>query len=98
MNVLKFKSFDDSEDSNYKANNYPQGEDYQTNNTNYLQNYLSKMLNRYIKADFLIGNENLISKEGLLKEVGSDYIVLEMVQSNDLLVCDLYSIKFIQII
>jgi hypothetical protein len=102
MNVLKFKSFNDVEE-------HLQG-DKETNkvsaysslqpacNSNYLQEYLKLMIGRLVKIDFLIGIDTLITKEGILKDVGTDYIVLEMLQSNDLLTGDLYSIKFVQII
>lgn len=109
MNVLKFKSFDNNDYPINESNSdylnehmqkqqkpfysYPEDSDL-----NSLQSYLKTMLNRFIKADFLIGNDNLISKEGILKEVGSDYILLDMIESNDLLLCDIYSIKFVQII
>lgn len=86
MKVLKFKSFEENEINEID------------DKSNYLQNYLSKSIKRFVKVDFLVGDNTLVSKEGILKETGNDYIVLEMVQSNDLLVCDIYSIKFVQII
>lgn len=102
MNVLKFKSFDDVEDQSYQrteTNKLPVwGSPQFSDNSNYLQEYLKSMIGRLVKIDFLVGNDTLICKEGILKEVGTDYIVLEMLQSNDLLVGDLYSIKFVQII
>lgn len=100
MNVLKFKSFDDDPiiQQGGDANIIPWVTPKETNNSNFLQDYLKTVIGRLIKADFLIGSDDLISKEGILKEVGSDYIVLEMLQSNGMLVCDLYSIKFIEIV
>lgn len=101
MNVLKFKSFDEMDDPLVQeagTNRLPIWGSLPNVDTNYLQEYLKSMLGRLVKADFLIGSDNLICKEGILKEVGTDYIVLELLQSNDLLVGDLYSIKFVQII
>jgi hypothetical protein len=112
MNVLKFKSFDNYDQEQYDLNlpnltNLPhlpnnQQKPFFTYPTetecNNLQSYLNTILNRFVKVDFLIGNDNLIFKEGILKEVGCDYILLEMIDSNDLIVCDIYSIKFVQII
>lgn len=102
MNVLKFKSFEDIEEQSYQGtgtNKLPIWSSQQiSDNSNYLQNYLKSMIGRLVKIDFVIGNDTIICKEGILKEVGTDYIVLEMLQSNDLLVGDLYSIKFVQII
>jgi hypothetical protein len=97
INVLKFKSFDDPE-TNFALEMNPKSTSIYENECKNLQNYLQKIINRFVKVDFLIGSDNIISKEGLLKEVGSDYIVLEMLSTNDLLICDIYSIKFVQII
>lgn len=90
MEILKFKSFDDDDTQVFTR-------EIMNRNSNYLQDYLKTTVNRLVKVDFLFDG-NFVSKEGILKEVGSDYIVLEMLQTNDLLVCDLYSIKFVQII
>lgn len=103
MKVLKFKSFDDVvEQSSFISNDMIKqpilGTPKESDNSQYLQEYLKSMIARFVKIDFLLGNDVIISKEGILKEVGTDYIVLEMIQSNDLLVCDIYSIKFVQII
>jgi len=102
MNVLKFKSLDDINEQSYNLtenNKSPVwGASQNQDNSNYLQDYLKSVIGRLLKVDFLIGNETIISKEGILKEVGTDYIVLEMIQSYDLTVCDLYSIKFVDII
>lgn len=103
MNVLKFKSFDDSIEgasslSNEVITQPVFGIIKDSDNSQYLQEYLKTIISRFIKVDFLLGDSNLISKEGILKEVGTDYIVLEMIQSNDLLACDIYSIKFVQIL
>lgn len=102
MNVLKFKSFEEipgqsvysTDTAKQPAWVIPKDSD----NSSYLQDYLKSIIGRFVKVDFLIGNDSLISKEGILKEVGTDYIVLEMVQSNELLLCDIYSVKFVQII
>lgn len=98
MNMLKFKSLDSKEFTSQNTNQYNTSEQILVDYDNNLQNYLKNKLNRFAKVDFLIGNDSLISKDGILKEIGNDYIVLEMIDSNDLLVCDIYSIKFVQII
>lgn len=102
MDVLRFRSFDQGSgnqqvfdvEAKQPAWVIPKDSD----NSNYLQDYLKSIIGRFVNVDFLIGNDSLISKEGILKEVGTDYIVLEMVQSNELLLCDIYSVKFVQII
>jgi len=65
--------------------------------TDYLQGYLRTLIGRYIKVEFLIGTNMLMDREGTLMEVGIDHIVLREPQTDDLLVCDLYSIKFVEV-
>ncbi len=64
-------------------------------NTLYTQGYLSENVGRYIKAEFLIGTNMLMDREGILKEVGISYIVIQEPRTDDLVLCDLYSIKFV---
>ena len=102
MKVLKFKSFDDQADIMSAEGGEtkilpPWGPPSAAGNPSYLQEYLKTMIGRFMRVDFLIGNDTTVSKEGILKEVGTDYIVLEMLQTNDILVCDLYSVKFVEI-
>ena len=59
----------------------------------FLRNYIGKLL----KVEFLIGTCNLQDRIGILLEVGASYIVLRSVQDNNLLYCDIYSIKFVTI-
>lgn len=59
----------------------------------FLRNYIGKLL----KVEFLIGTCNLQDRIGVLLEVGASYIVLRSVQDNNLLYCDIYSIKFVTI-
>jgi len=64
-------------------------------NTSY--DWLIKQIGKYIKVEFLIGTNMLIDREGVLKEVGINYIVLKESGTNDDLMCDMYSIKFVRI-
>ena len=59
----------------------------------FLRNYIGKLL----KVEFLIGTCNLQDRIGILLEVGASYIILRSVQDNNLLYCDIYSIKFVTI-
>lgn len=67
------------------------------NNPNYLQGYLKSQLGKNIRVDFLVGTGILTDRAGKLVSVGIDYIILNPSGSNDLEVCDLYSIKFVEI-
>jgi len=61
----------------------------------YTQGYLAENIGKYIKIEFLIGTNMLVDREGILKEVGISYIVIQQPRTDDLLLCDIYSIKFV---
>lgn len=63
----------------------------------YIQGWLSRIIGKYIKVEFLIGTSMLIDREGILTEVGVNYIVLKESGSNDDVLCDMYSIKFVRV-
>ncbi|WP_427338887.1 hypothetical protein [Caloranaerobacter sp. DY30410] len=64
---------------------------------NYLQGYLKTLIGKFIRVDFIVGTNMFVDKEGTLEEVGIDHIVLRQAETNDLIVCDLYSIKFVKV-
>lgn len=64
---------------------------------NFLQGYLRTLIGKFIRVDFIVGTNMFIDKEGTLEEVGIDHIVLRQAETNDLIVCDLYSIKFVKV-
>lgn len=60
----------------------------------YLKNYIGKE----VRVEFLIGASGaLVDRSGTLMEVGASYIVLRPFETDDLLMCDLFSIKFVTI-
>jgi len=63
----------------------------------YFQNWLIEQIGKYIKVEFLIGTSMLIDREGVLEEVGVNYIVIKESGTLDTLMCDLYSIKFVRV-
>ncbi|MGK0465196.1 hypothetical protein [Clostridium sp.] len=67
------------------------------NNPLYNQGWLTTQIGKYIKIEFLIGTNMLIDREGILQEVGISYIVIKETGSNDIIMCDIYSIKFVRI-
>ena len=67
------------------------------NNILYNQGWLTTQIGKYVKIEFLIGTTMLIDREGILKEVGISYVVIEEAGTNDLVMCDIYSIKFVRI-
>lgn len=64
----------------------------------FMAGYLKKFIGRDIRIEFLIGSSGpLIDRIGKLLEVGASFITIRPLRSNDILVCDLYSIKFVTV-
>lgn len=62
----------------------------------YTQGYLKSQIGSNIKVEFLIGTNMLIDREGVLVDVGVSYIIINETETDDLLLCDIYSIKFVR--
>ncbi len=62
----------------------------------YTQGYLSTQIGKRVKVEFLIGTNMLVDREGTLVDVGISYIIIREVDTDDLLLCDIYSIKFVR--
>lgn len=62
----------------------------------YTQGYLKTQIGKHVKVEFLIGTNMLIDREGTLIDVGISYIIIREVDTDDLLLCDIYSIKFVR--
>ena len=63
----------------------------------YNQGFLKTQIGKRVKIEFLIGTNMLIDREGTLVGVGISYILLDEVDTNDLIMADMYSIKFVRI-
>ena len=66
-------------------------------NDMYTPAFLREQIGKLIRVEFLIGTNNLTDRIGILEDVGVSYILLRSVESNNLLYCDIYSIKFVTI-
>jgi len=60
----------------------------------YIPGYLASIIGRLIRAEFIIGNQSF-DKAGRLVEVGTNYFVMKDAISEDEVMCDLYSVKFV---
>lgn len=60
-----------------------------------IQKILSENTGEYVVIEFLIGTEQIMRKQGLLYFVGTSYVTLYDDASNNFIVCDLFSIKFV---
>ncbi len=66
-------------------------------NMSFLPAYLSQYIGHWVRADFFIG-ETIEQRVGVLHEVGASYFILEAIEPQTLIVCDMFSVKFVTII
>lgn len=64
--------------------------------TDFTQGFLQTQIGRYVKIEFVLGTNMLVDREGTLIKVGTDYILIQEPETDDYLLCDIYSIKFIR--
>ena len=57
---------------------------------------LSRYVGSYVVATFLVGTQNTVSWEGVLFDVGNDYITIYQEARDRYIVSDYYSLKFIE--
>jgi hypothetical protein len=65
--------------------------------TLYTPGFLRTQIGKRMRVEFLIGTSNLTDRSGTLVAVGASYIIIRLIDSDDLMLCDLYSIKFVTI-
>lgn len=61
----------------------------------YLNGFVGIQIGKDVNVDFLIGNNNLIKKTGILVGVGADYILINEYGSDDIIACRFEDIRFI---
>jgi hypothetical protein len=64
--------------------------------TDFTQGFLQTQIGRHVKVEFLLGTNMFVDREGVLIKVGTDYIIIQETETDDYLLCDIYSIKFIR--
>ena len=57
---------------------------------------LAQNLGRYVLVSFLMGTQQTVVAEGVLYEIGNDYIVLYQPVRDSYITADLYSVKFVE--
>ena len=67
------------------------------NNPLYNQGWLQSQIGKYIRVSFLLGTNTFQDRAGTLQEVGISFIVLKEIGTNNLIMCDIYSIKFVTV-
>lgn len=61
----------------------------------YLNGFLRTQLGRYVRLEFLVGTSNLEIRQGILLAVGANFILINVENSDDLMACDFYNLKFV---
>ena len=93
-NNVEEKKEEKREDRNVQINqNSPE---ILTNNI-YTPAFLREQIGKLMRVEFLIGTNNLTDRIGVLEDVGASYILLRSVESDNLIYCDIYAIKFVTI-
>ena len=78
-----------------EPSNQPQSE--MLYNDEYLNAILQKFVGHKVLVEFLIGTNTLTDRSGYLLEVGANYLILNEMETDDLLICDFYSVKFVRV-
>lgn len=60
-----------------------------------MQQILQKNIGNYVTVEFLIGTNTLITKQGVLYDVGSQFMVLYDDLNLRYEVCDIFTVKFV---
>lgn len=63
----------------------------------YTQGYLQTQIGKRIRAQFLIGSNSTQDRVGILTKVGISYIIIQNEDTNTAELCDIYSLKFVDI-
>ena len=66
-------------------------------NSIYTPAFLREQIGKLMRVEFLIGTNNLTDRIGILEDVGVSYILLRSIESNNIVFCDIYAIKFVTI-
>lgn len=66
-------------------------------NIEFFPAYLKKFIGYWVRLDFVIGT-TIEQRVGQLLEVGASYVVIKVLEPETIMMCDLYSIKFVTII
>ena len=60
-----------------------------------MQQVLQENVGNYVIVEFLIGTNNLISRQGILYNVSTQFLVLYDEIESRYVVCDIFSVKFV---
>ncbi len=66
-------------------------------NTDFLPAYLKQFIGRWVRCEFFIG-DTVEQRVGVLHDVGASYIIIDVIEPQTLIVCDIFSLRFVTIV
>ena len=60
----------------------------------YMNGFLRTQVGRPVQVDFLVGTNSIVTRSGILLAVGANFILINETETDDILACDFYNIKF----
>lgn len=61
----------------------------------YIPAYLRSQIGKRVRAEFVLGSNLYTDRTGILRDVGYNYFILEDTITHAMVMCDLYSVKFL---
>lgn len=77
-------------------NDLNQGAPITADSLQYLNGFIRTQIGRRVQVEFLVGTNTITDRTGILVAVGANYILINETETDDLLACDFYNIKFIK--
>ena len=62
----------------------------------YMNGFLRTQVGRPVQVDFLVGTNSIVTRSGSLLAVGANFILINETETDDILACDFYNIKFVR--
>lgn len=62
----------------------------------YMNGFLRTQVGRPVQVDFLVGTNSIVTRSGVLLAVGANFILINETETDDILACDFYNIKFVR--
>ena len=62
----------------------------------YMNGFLRTQVGRPVQVDFLVGTNSIVTRSGILLAVGANFILINETETDDILACDFYNIKFVR--
>ena len=62
----------------------------------YMNGFLRTQVGRPVEVDFLVGTNSIVTRSGILLAVGANFILINETETDDILACDFYNIKFVR--